>query len=129
MKLGLPYLSRCLSLTGALFFFGFIHLSAAADKAVIRIGHFPNLTHAQGVIGHGLSRAGQGWFEQRLGTNVTVQWFIYNAGPTAMEAILTKSLDLAYVGPSPTINAFLKTDGEDIRIVAGACSGGAALVI
>ncbi len=102
---------------------------SAADKTVIRAGHFPNLTHAQGVIAHGFSRAGKGWFEQRLGTNVEVQWFVYNAGPTAMEAIMTKSLDLSYVGPNPAINAFLKTDGKDIRIVAGACSGGAALVV
>lgn len=101
----------------------------AAEKTVIRVGHFPNLTHAQGVIGHGFSRAGKGWFEARLGTNVTIQWFVYNAGPSAMEAIMTKSLDLSYVGPNPALNAFLKTDGNDIRIVAGACSGGAALVV
>jgi NitT/TauT family transport system substrate-binding protein len=101
----------------------------AAGKTVIPVGHFPNLTHAQGVIAHGLSRAGHGWFEERLGTNVTVQWFVYNAGPSAMEAILTKSLDLAYVGPNPALNAFIKTDGQEIRIVAGACSGGAALVV
>ncbi len=101
----------------------------AAEKTVIRVGHFPNLTHAQGVIAHGLSRAGRGWFEARLGTNVEVQWFVYNAGPSAMEAIFTKSVDLAYVGPNPALNAFLKSDGKEIRIVAGACSGGAALVV
>jgi NitT/TauT family transport system substrate-binding protein len=101
----------------------------AAEKTVVHVGHFPNLTHAQGVIGHGLSRAGKGWFEQRLGTNVEIQWFVYNAGPSAMEAIFTKSLDLSYVGPNPAINAFLKSDGKEIRIVAGACSGGAALVV
>jgi NitT/TauT family transport system substrate-binding protein len=101
----------------------------AAEKIVIRVGHFPNLTHAQGLVAHGLSRAGNGWFEQRLGTNVQIEWFVYNAGPTAMEAILTKSLDLTYVGPNPAVNAFLKSDGTEIRIVAGACSGGAALVV
>jgi len=101
----------------------------AAEKVVIRVGHFPNLTHAQGVIGHGLSRSGKGWFESRLGTNVQIQWFVYNAGPSAMEAIFTKSLDLTYVGPNPAINAHLKSDGNEIRIVAGACSGGAALVV
>ena len=101
----------------------------AAEKTIIRVGHFPNLTHAQGVIAHGLSRAGKGWFESRLGTNVEIQWFVYNAGPSAMEAIFTKSLDLTYVGPSPAINAFLKSDGKEVRIVAGACSGGAALVV
>ncbi len=101
----------------------------AREKLVVRVGHFPNLTHAQAVIGHALSRQGKGWFEQRLGTNVQVQWLVYNAGPSAMEAIFARSLDLAYVGPNPAINAYLKSRGKEIRIVAGACNGGAALVV
>ena len=56
-----------------------------AEKIVIRVGHFPNITHAQGVIAHGLSREGKGWFEERLGPDVEIQWFVYNAGPSAME--------------------------------------------
>jgi len=103
--------------------------SAFAEKVVLRVGHFPNVTHAQGVIGHGLSRQSKGWFEPRLGPDVEVQWFVYNAGPTAMEAIFARSIDLTYVGPNPAINAHLKARGEEIRIVAGACSGGAALVV
>lgn len=100
-----------------------------AQKVVLRVGHFPNVTHAQAVIAHGLSRQGKGWFEQRLGPEVELQWFVYNAGPTAMEAIFAKSVDLTYVGPNPAINAHLKARGQEIRIVAGACSGGAALVV
>ncbi len=100
-----------------------------AEKVIIRVGHFPNVTHAQGVIGHALTRQGNGWFEPRLGTNVQVQWFVYNAGPSAMEGIFARSLDLTYVGPNPAINAHLRSRGEEIRIVAGACSGGAALVV
>jgi NitT/TauT family transport system substrate-binding protein len=100
-----------------------------AERTVLRVGHFPNITHAQAVIAHGLSRQGKGWFENRLGSDVEVQWFIYNAGPSAMEAIFTKSIDFTYVGPNPAINAHLKSRGEEIRIVAGACSGGAALVV
>src|SRR5437867_12221207 len=92
----------------------------AAPKTVVRVGHFPNITHAQGVIAHGLSRQGKGWFEKYLGPDVEVQWFTYNAGPSAMEAILAKSLDLTYVGPNPAINAHLKSRGQDIRPVAGA---------
>ena len=103
--------------------------AAFAEKVVLRVGHFPNITHAQGVIGHGLSRQGRGWFEQRLGPEVQVQWFLYNAGPTSMEAIFAKSIDLTYVGPNPTINAHLRSRGEEVRIVAGACSGGAALIV
>ena len=64
----------------------------------IRAGHFPNITHAQGVIAHALSRQGKGWFEQRLGPDTKIEWFVYNAGPSAMEAIFAKSIDLTYVG-------------------------------
>lgn len=96
---------------------------------MIRAGHFPNVTHAQGVIGHAFSRQGKGWFEPRLGTNVTLRWFVFNAGPTAMEGFFAGSLDLTYVGPNPALNAHLKSDGDEVRVVAGACSGGAALVV
>lgn len=101
----------------------------AAEKTVLRVGHFPNITHAQAVIAHGLSRQGKGWFESRLGPDVEIQWFVYNAGPSAMEAIFARSIDLTYVGPNPAVNAHLKSGGDEIRIVAGACSGGAALVV
>src|SRR5256884_9986730 len=103
--------------------------SRAAEKTIIRIGHFPNITHAQGVIAHGLSRQGKGWFEQRLGADFEIQWFTYNAGPSAMEAVFAKSIELTYVGPGPAINAYTKSRGEEIRIIAGAANGGAALVV
>src|SRR5205814_8418542 len=99
------------------------------DKVVIRFGHFPNITNAQGVIAHALTRQGKGWFEQRLGPNVEIQWFTYNAGPSAMEAIFARSLDLTYVGQGPALNAHFKSNGEEIRILAGAANAGAALVI
>jgi NitT/TauT family transport system substrate-binding protein len=102
-------------------------LYAAGVK--LRVGHFPNITHAQAVIARGLAREGKPWFEPRLGPDVELQWFSYNAGPSAMEAILTKSIDLTYVGVSPTLNAHLRTAGREVRVVAGACSGGAALVV
>lgn len=103
--------------------------SLLAEKIILRVGHFPNITHAQGVVGHGLTRQGKGWFEERLGPDVEVRWFVYNAGPSAMEAIFARSIDITYVGPNPAINAHLKSRGDEIRIVAGACSGGAALIV
>jgi NitT/TauT family transport system substrate-binding protein len=90
---------------------------------------FPNITHAQGVIAHALSRQGKGWFEQRLGPNVEIQWFTYNAGPSAMEAIFARSLDVTYVGPGPALNAYFKSNGEEIRVISGAANGGAALLV
>jgi len=114
-------------MTGALFCVA--QLVSAENKTVIRFGHFPNITHAQGVIAHALTRQHKGWFEERLGPGVEIQWFTYNAGPSAMEAIFAGSLDLTYVGQGPALNAHFKSNGEEIRILAGAANAGAALVI
>jgi len=104
-------------------------LVRAQEKTTIRFGHFPNITHAQGVVAHALSRQGKGWFEKYLGPNVEIQWFTYNAGPSAMEAIFAKSLDVTYVGPGPALNAYFKSNGEEIRVISGAANAGAALVV
>jgi NitT/TauT family transport system substrate-binding protein len=101
----------------------------ASPKLVLRVGHFPNITHAQALVAHRLSRKGKGWFEQRLGPGAEIEWFVYNAGPSAMEAVFADAIDLTYVGPSPTINAYMKSRGEEARIIAGAAVGGAALVV
>lgn len=114
------------------FLFCFALLAAArahAEKVVLRVGYFPNVTHAQGVIGRQTTREGHGWFEQRLGPDVTVQWFAFNAGPSAMEAIFAGSIDLTYVGPNPALNAYIRSRGDEIRVLAGAAEGGAALVV
>jgi len=99
------------------------------ETRTLRFGHFPNITHAQGVIAHGLSRQGKGWFEEKLGPGVRIEWFTYNAGPSAMEAIFARSLDLTYVGQGPALNAHFKSNGEEIRVISGAATGGAALVV
>lgn len=103
--------------------------AASAESEILRVGHFPNITHVQALVAHGLSRAGKGWFEERLGPEVKIEWYVYNAGPSAMEAVFAGSIDLTYVGPSPAINAYAKAGGEEIRIVSGAANGGSALVV
>lgn len=116
-------------------YFAFLLLVAAgltgmrAEKTTLRVGYFPNITHAQGVIGSHSTREQRGWFEQRLGPDVIVQWYAFNAGPSAMEAIFAGSIDLTYVGPNPALNAFIRSQGEEIRVLAGAALGGAALVV
>src|SRR5213080_3296478 len=120
MKISKAVLSISLWFAAAAFSFG---------ETKIRVGHFPNITHAQGVIAHALSRQGKGWFEKYLGPNVEIQWFTYNAGPSAMEAIFAKSLDVTYVGPGPALNAYLKSNGEEVRVISGAANAGAALVV
>ncbi|HEY5707157.1 MAG TPA: ABC transporter substrate-binding protein [Terrimicrobiaceae bacterium] len=98
-------------------------------QTTLRVGLFPNITHAQALVAKNLSKEGRGWFEQRLGPVTKVEWFVYNAGPSAMEAIFARSLDLTYVGPSPALNAYARSKGRGIRIVAGAMRGGEALVV
>jgi len=102
---------------------------SASAETVLRVGHFPNITHAQGLVAHNLSRQGKGWFEERLGPGTKVEWFVYNAGPSAMEAVFAQSIDLTYVGPGPALNAYTKSNGAEVRLIAGAANGGAALVV
>jgi NitT/TauT family transport system substrate-binding protein len=102
---------------------------SAGGKTTLRVGHFPNITHAQALIARQMAEEGKDWFGERLGPDVELQWFVYNAGPSAMEAIFAESIDLTYVGPGPVLTAYDKAKGEEIRVVAGAAVGGAALVV
>jgi NitT/TauT family transport system substrate-binding protein len=90
---------------------------------VLRIGYFPNINHAQAVIG-----LGNGDFQKALG-DIKVETQIFNAGPSAMEALFANQVDITYVGPNPAINAYIKSEGKALRIIAGAASGGAVFVI
>jgi NitT/TauT family transport system substrate-binding protein len=96
---------------------------------VVRVGVFPNVTHAQGLVAASMTREGKGWFESRLGVPVKIEWMVYNAGPSAMEGIFTKAVDFTYVGPSPVVNAYAKANGAEVRVLSGAMRGGEALVV
>lgn len=89
----------------------------------LRLGYFANLTHAAAIVG--LDR---GLFTQELGST-KLETQIFDAGPAAVEALFGGGLDAAYIGPSPAINAFQRSDGKAVRIIAGATSGGAQLVV
>ncbi|MFZ0325817.1 MAG: ABC transporter substrate-binding protein [Nitrososphaeraceae archaeon] len=97
---------------------------ASAPKKVLRIAYFPNVNHAQAVIGFGTDE-----FKKQLGDNVDVQTFTFNAGPSAIEALLAKRIDATYVGSNPAINGYIVSGGKDLRIISGAASGGAVLVV
>jgi NitT/TauT family transport system substrate-binding protein len=93
-------------------------------QTVIRVGAFPNITHAQPMIGKA-----NGSFEKAMGSDIKIEWRSFNAGPSAIEALLAGAIDMTYVGPNPAINGYVRSNGEALRIIAGATSGGAALVI
>jgi NitT/TauT family transport system substrate-binding protein len=94
------------------------------DAVTLRLGYFPNVTHASALVG-----VEGGLFEESLGDNVTLETATFNAGPAAVEALFSGAIDATYIGPNPAINAFAQSDGEAIRIISGATSGGAFLVV
>ncbi|HZR55961.1 MAG TPA: ABC transporter substrate-binding protein [Terriglobales bacterium] len=111
-----------------IFTLGFLLLGFAAHfslaQTVIRVGAFPNITHAQPMVGKA-----NGWFDKAMGSNVKIQWTSFNAGPSAIEALFAGAIDMTYVGPNPTIAGYVRSNGEALRVVAGAASGGVGLVV
>jgi NitT/TauT family transport system substrate-binding protein len=104
----------------------------SSQSRTLRIGYFPNLNHAQAVIG--LQQEGD--FQRILNANnsndndgVKVESFVFNAGPSAIEALFGGQIDVAYVGPNPAINGYLASGGQGIRIISGVASGGASFVV
>ena len=93
-------------------------------QTVIHVGAFPNLTHPQAMVGKAT-----GWFEKAMGPDVRIDWKGFNAGPSAIEALFAGAIDMTYIGPNPAISGYVRSNGEALRIVAGATSGGAALVV
>ncbi len=93
-------------------------------KVALRLGYFPNITHAPAIIG-----VEKGLFKKELGSDVTLNTATFNAGPDVVTAIFSNALDISYIGPNPAINAWALSKGAAIRIISGATSGGAALVV
>jgi NitT/TauT family transport system substrate-binding protein len=105
----------------------------SSQSRTLRIGYFPNLNHAQAVIG--LQQDGD--FQKILNINsnntttknVKVEPYVFSAGPSAIEALFGGQIDVAYVGPNPAINGYLASNGQGLKIISGAASGGASFVI
>ncbi|WP_187148938.1 ABC transporter substrate-binding protein [Candidatus Korobacter versatilis] len=104
----------------------FFLLAAALLPAqvAIRVGYFPNVTHAEALVGRANGR-----FEQALGSATKLEWKTFNAGPSGIEALFAGAVDLLYVGPNPAITGYIRSQGEALRVVAGGASGGASLVV
>jgi NitT/TauT family transport system substrate-binding protein len=105
------------------FMFGF-STSSWGQGTVLRVGAFPNITHPQAMVGKA-----NGSFEKALGPNVKIDWKSFNAGPSAIEALFSGAIDMTYIGPNPAITGYVRSQGEALRIVAGATSGGASLIV
>ena len=93
-------------------------------SGTLRLGFFPNMTHPQALIG-----IANGTFASALGSGVKFEAKPFNAGPAAVEALLAGDIDMTYLGPNPAINAYVKTKGQSVRVIAGAASGGVSFVV
>ena len=98
--------------------------SGTTGAVTLRLGLFPNVTHATAIVA-----VANGMFSQALGSSATLEPHTFNAGPEATEALFSNAIDASFIGPNPAINAFIKSNGQAIRIVSGATSGGAFLVV
>jgi NitT/TauT family transport system substrate-binding protein len=98
--------------------------SGGSESRELRIGYFPNINHAQAVIG-----LSNGDFQKALGDDVRIKAQVFNAGPSAVEALLANQIDVTYVGPNPAINGYVQSRGEALRIISGAASGGAVFIV
>src|SRR6202007_2342401 len=84
----------------------------------------PNIPPARALVG----RAG-GQFEKALGPGVQIEWKAFNAGPSAIEALFANAIDMTYVGPNPAVTGYVRSQGDAVRVISGAASGGASLVV
>jgi NitT/TauT family transport system substrate-binding protein len=97
--------------------------AAPGPADTLRLGYFPNVTHAAAVLG-----VADGTFAEALG-DTALETTTFNAGPAAIESLLSGAIDATFIGPNPAINAFVQSEGDAIRIVAGATDNGAAFVV
>lgn len=128
MKSPLTYGSRIIALAVllSLVLVGCGSQSSSNSNApvTVNLGYFPNLTHAVALVG-----VERGTFQNALGPNVKLAKKTFNAGPALIEALFAGDIDIGYVGPSPAINGYVKSHGQALRIIAGAASGGALLIV
>jgi NitT/TauT family transport system substrate-binding protein len=96
---------------------------SSSNEGAVRVAFFPNIGHSIAIVG-----MEKGIFSEKL-ENLTIQTRLFDSGPQVIEAMFANEIDLAYVGPGPAINGFLKSDGKSLKILAGASSGGVSLVV
>lgn len=102
-------------------------VAAGAEKIdgldSVRIGYFGNLTHGTALVG-----VNKGYFQKELGAT-KASYATFNAGPSEIEALNAGSIDIGWIGPSPAINGYTKSDGKNLKIISGSASGGVKLVV
>jgi len=101
-----------------------VNYNESLTEEKIRIAFFPNIGHAVPIIG-----MEKGFFENKIGDEIKIETKVFDSGPQVIESLFANSIDIAYVGPIPAINGHLKSQNNNIKIIAGAASGGASFII
>jgi NitT/TauT family transport system substrate-binding protein len=96
---------------------------SAEDGGRVRLAYMPRLTHASALTG-----IGSGRFEQAIG-GARLEPHAFEVGNAIVEAMFAGEIDVAYLGPNPAINGFVRSGGRDVRVLAGAASGGSLFVV
>ena len=101
-----------------------LNSSDDSNETKLRIAYFPNIGHAIPIVG-----MEKDFFETGVGNATKIETRVFDSGPQAIESLFANSVDLAYVGPGPAINGFLNSENNNVKILAGAASGGASFIV
>lgn len=101
-----------------------LNSSDTSHENKLRIAYFPNIGHAIPIVG-----MEKGFFEEQIGEQTKIETRVFDSGPQVIESLFADSVDIAYVGPGPAINGFLNSENKNVRILAGAASGGASFIV
>lgn len=101
-----------------------LNSSDTTHESKLRIAYFPNIGHAAPIVG-----IEQGYFADDLGSDIQIETRVFDSGPQVIESLFSNSVDVAYVGPGPAINGHLNSQNKNVKILAGAASGGASFIV
>jgi len=124
MKIWSIIFAGIVSITSLLIVGIIVNSDETTHENKIRVAYFPNINHAVPIIG-----MEKGTFENQIGNNTVIEPILFDAGPQVIESIFAGSIDIAYVGPGPAINGFLKSEDHNVKILSGAASGGASFIV
>ena len=124
MKIWSIIFAGIVSITSLLIVGIIVNSDETTHENKIRVAYFPNINHAVPIIG-----MEKGTFQNQLGNNTVIEPILFDTGPQVIESIFAGSIDIAYVGPGPAINGFLKSEDHNVKILSGAASGGASFIV
>lgn len=101
-----------------------LNINETKYEKKIRIAYFPNVSHIVPIVG-----IEKGFFANKIGNETNIEIKLFDSGPQVIESMFANSIDVAYIGPGPTINGFLNSENNNLKIISGAASGGVSFIV